>query len=898
MVVLNARLSALCALLLAAIADAQSSSEISSAAAASSAVSSVLTSVASSASASASSAISSGVTSTASASVSTILSESSVASTSSAVSSGTASVSVSASVSAASSASTATTGPPLESTHLTIPISKYPFSSFPVPSASPIPGVFPSTSPKSPPPPGSRLIPDFAPAWKSAHARAKKLISGWSLEQKVATTTGTGYGNGLCVGNIPAVADWPGLCLQDAPLGVRGTDFVTVFPTGLSAASTWQRALIRARGLAIGQEFKGKGVEVALGPMMNMGRIAQGGRNWEGFGADPFLSGEAAYETILGMQEGGVQACAKHYINNEQEHFRMQESSNVDDRTEHEIYFHPFLRSVQAGVASVMCSYNLINDTYACENDYTLNELLKKQAGFQGYVMTDWGGHHSTMSAVAGMDMSMPGEIVLGDASSGSWWGANLTAFVENGTIAESRINDMAERIVASWYLLDQDKDYPEVSFNAFFPNDPATNGHVDVQADHYKIVREIGAAGSVLLKNTGSALPLKKPRSVALIGNDAGPSSRGPNGYTYAGGDDGILAVGWGSGMTAFPYLISPLEAIQARVRKDSSGSQVSWFLNNWDLAGAQATALDQEVALVFVNADSGEGFLTVDGNEGDRKNLTLWQNADELIAAVAEVNRNTIVVVHSVGPAIIEPWIENPNITAVVWAGVSGQEAGNSITDVLYGDVNPSGRLPYTIAKDPADYSAQLITGGEVDDILRIDYTEGLNIDYRHFDANNIQPRFEFGFGLSYTTFSYASLHISPITHADSTSADLEAAWAAGKPSPADEGAVTALWLHRPAFEVTFTVKNTGAVAGTEIAQLYLHFPSSAGEPPNVLRGFEDIKVPAHGSAQGKITLSRYDLSVWDVDAKGWRKPSGKITFSIGASSRDFRLKGTVPL
>lgn len=157
---------------------------------------------------------------------------------------------------------------------------------------------------------------------------------------------------------------------------------------------------------------------------------------------------------------------------------------------------------------------------------------------------------------------------------------------------------------------------------------------------------------------------------------------------------------------------------------------------------------------------------------------------------------------------------------------------------------------------------------------------------------------PRFEFGFGLSYTTFSYASLHISPITHADSTSADLEAAWAAGKPSPADEGAVTALWLHRPAFEVTFTVKNTGAVAGTEIAQLYLHFPSSAGEPPNVLRGFEDIKVPAHGSAQGKITLSRYDLSVWDVDAKGWRKPSGKITFSIGASSRDFRLKGTVPL
>ncbi len=231
---------------------------------------------------------------------------------------------------------------------------------------------------------------------------------------------------------------------------------------------------------------------------------------------------------------------------------------------------------------------------------------------------------------------------------------------------------------------------------------------------------------------------------SFARTGNDAGPSSRGPNGFAFAGGDDGILAVGWGSGMTSFSYLISPLEAIQARARKDSYGSQVSWFLNNWDLAGAQATALDQDVALVFVNVDSGEGFITVDGNEGDRKNLTLWGNADELIAAIAEVNRNTIVIAHSVGPAIIEPWIENPNITAVVWAGVSGQEAGNSIMDVLYGDVNPSGRLPYTIAKRPEDYSAQLITGGSGDDILRIDYTEGLNIDYRHFDAVRYCPHF----------------------------------------------------------------------------------------------------------------------------------------------------------
>ncbi|KAI0324819.1 glycoside hydrolase [Cubamyces sp. BRFM 1775] len=911
MVVLNARLSAICALLLAAVADAQSSaitsaassvvasstaavSSAPSSAPASSAASSVSASISVSTVASASSALSSTLASSVSSAVSSVVSGTSAAS--SVIAS--ASSVVSSVTSAASAASTTSTGPPLESTQITIPISSYSFSSFAVPSASPIPGVFPSTSPKSPPAPGSSLIPDFGPAWARAHSRAKQTISSWSLDEKVAATTGVGWMGGRCVGNIPAVADWPGLCLEDSPLGVRFTDFVSAFPAGITTASTWRRDLMRARGVAMGAEFKGKGVHVALGPMMNMGRIAQGGRNWEGFGADPFLSGETAFETVLGLQTSGVQACAKHFINNEQEHFRTQESSNVDDRTEHEIYLHPFMRAVQAGVASLMCSYNLVNGTYACENDRTLNQLLKDEIGFQGYVMSDWGAHHSTLAAVGGLDMSMPGDISFGSHT--SWFGANLTAYVNNGTISEARVDDMAERILAAYYLLEQDQNYPEVSFNAFDMTDPATNAHVDVQADHYKVVREIGAAGTVLLKNVGAALPLKKPKSIAVIGNDSGPSLRGPNGYSDRQGDDGTLAMGWGSGTAQFPYLITPLEAIQSRARQASSGAQVSWFLGNWDLAGAQATAFQQDVAIVFVNADSGEDYITVDGNEGDRKNLTLWENADNLIGAVAAVNPNTVVVVHSVGPAIVEPWIENPNVTAVLWASLPGQESGNSIVDVLFGDYNPSGRLPYTIAKNPADYPAQLITGGSGSEILRIDYTEGLNIDYRHFDANNIEPRFEFGFGLSYTTFSYSNLHISPIPQADRTSAALEAAWAAGKAVPAAAGGSTALWLHRPAFAVTFAVRNAGkAAAGTEIAQLYVHFPAAAGEPPSVLRGFKDVQaVQPWETREVTITLSRYDLSVWDADAQGWRKPEGKITFSVGASSRDFRLKGTVPL
>ena len=341
---------------------------------------------------------------------------------------------------------------------------------------------------------------------------------------------------------------------------------------------------------------------------------------------------------------------------------------------------------------------------------------------------------------------------------------------------------------------------------------------------------------------------------------------------------------MGWGSGSANFPYLITPLEAIQARAREDRS--TVSWFLNNWDLAGAAATALDQELALVFVNADSGEGYITVDGNEGDRNNMTLWGNADNLISAVAEVNPNTVVVVHSVGPAILEPWIENPNITAVLWASLPGQESGNSLVDVLYGDFSPSGRLPYTIAKSLADYSAQLVTGGTETDIILIEYTEGLNIDYRHFDAvsthpiflvgmltlcacsslqNNIEPRFEFGFGLSYTNFTYSNLDVRTVHHADHTFAGLEAAWVEGTASPNVEGGSTAIWLHRPAFEVSFRVTNTGKVTGGEVRSaveslkpMLTSFPFPLRRSPSCICTSRPAQASPPASSAGSRTCS----------------------------------------
>ncbi|CAE6478958.1 unnamed protein product [Rhizoctonia solani] len=724
--------------------------------------------------------------------------------------------------------------------------------------------------------------------WTESHILAKTLVSKLTLAQKVNITTGLGWEVGRCEGNISPIPEvgWTGLCLEDAPLGVRFTDRVTAFPAGINAGFTWDRDMIRRRGEAIGREFKGKGAHVVLGPMMNLARVAAGGRNWEGFGADPYQVGEAAYQTIIGTQKAGAQACAKHFINNEQEHYRKTSSSNVGDRTQHELYAHPFLRSVMAGVASVMCSYNLVNGTWACENDPLQNKLLKQELGFQGYVMSDWEATHSTISAARGLDMTMPGDIKF--RSGDSYFGANLTAYVQNGTISESRVTDMAERIVAAWYLVGQDKNFPDLTFDAFRPLDPI-NKHIDVQEDHYKLVREMGAASTVLLKNVNQTLPLKKPISIALIGSDAGPSRRGPNGYTDRGGIDGTLAMGWGSGTADFPYLISPLEAFQQRAKADHTS--IGWWLNDWDTAGAAAAAANKDVAVVFIASDSGEEYITVDGNKADRNNLTAWNNGDNLVKAIAGVNKNTVVVAHSVGPLTLEPWIDHPNITALLWAGLPGQESGNSLVDVVYGDYNPSAKLTYTIAKKPGDYPAQVVYNDSSPQ-PQIPYTEGLLIDYRWFDAKNITPRYEFGFGLSYTTFEYSGLKVARSNDAISG----ELTWWNGGVSTNKNGTSIDTWLHEPIFKISFAVKNTGKVAGSEVAQLYLSPPASLGEPPSVLRGFSKVQLDPGKSKQVELILSRYDLSIWDVTRQGWAKMNGTVGVWIGGSSRDVKLRGSI--
>ncbi|KAF7789887.1 hypothetical protein EIP86_000835 [Pleurotus ostreatoroseus] len=549
-------------------------------------------------------------------------------------------------------------------------------------------------------------------------------------------------------------------------------------------------------------------------------------------GGDPFLSGELAYETILGIQSQGVQACAKHYINK-------------------------------------------FNGSFSCENEQTLSGLLKGEFGFQGYVTSDWWATHSGAPAVnAGLDMTMPGDETTNSGT--TYFGQSLVDAVNNGQVSQDRIDDLATRILAAWYLLGQDTGYPAVNFNSW---NPSEGQHINVSANHASLIRTIGAASTVLLKNTNGVLPLKAPKSIALVGNDAGPNPNGPNSFTDRGGDSGILALGWGSGTADFPYLVAPSDAITARAKAD--GTTVTTSLSDTDLTGAANAATGKEVAFVFINADSGEGYITVEGNAGDRNDLNAWHNGNALVEQVASVNDNTIVVVNSVGPIIMESWVTSPNVTAVVWSGLAGQEAGNSLTDVLYGAVNPGGKLPFTIAKATSDYSAQLITTGSA--IVQIPYNEGLFIDYRHFDQANITPRFEFGFGLSYTTFDYSNLKITGST-------------AGGTRQPSGPGSALDPWLHDPVVTVSFTLTNNGTVAGTEAPQLYTSPPASAQSAPLNLKGFDSVFLAPKASTTVSFNLSRYDFSIWDVVSQQWTIPSGDTGISIGASSRDLRLKGSI--
>ncbi|KAH8556725.1 glycoside hydrolase superfamily [Umbelopsis sp. PMI_123] len=691
-------------------------------------------------------------------------------------------------------------------------------------------------------------------SWEEAYALAKPLVDKMSLEQKVGMATGVGFMQSNCVGNTLASTnpDFPALCLQDGPLGVRMAYNVTLGLSGITAAQSFDKDIMHKRGMMMGEEFRGKGVNIQLGPAMNFMRSPEGGRGWESFGECEYLSGVAASETVKGIQSQGVIATAKHFVLNDQETNRQTESTVVDDRTLHEIYLWPFARSVEAGVGSVMCSYNEINSTYACENDHTLNQVLKGELNFQGFVMSDWFGTHSGAKAVnAGLDMDMPGDTITSEGLGGpSYFGANLIESVKNGSVPESRVTDMATRIAAAWYKMGQNENYPKSNLNSF---NMTFVGSVNVKGDHPQIVRSQAAAATVLLRNNDNILPLTEhTKSIAIVGSDAfyDPLMNNATACSYYECDPATVVQGGGSGTITFvDPLIAPVDGIKARAGHDVTFHTTN---DNYDLESAETVAKSAEIAIVFANTDSSEG--------SDRTNLTLYNNGDNLIQAVADANENTIVVIHSVGAALM-PWIDHPNIKAIVWPGLPGEQSGNSLADILFGDVNPSGRLPYTIAKQLSDYPAS-ISNESV-----ISYTEKLLIGFKWFDAKNVEPLFPFGFGLSYTNFAYNKLKVN--TNSKKSQVD-----------------------------VSIEVENTGKVEGSEVVQLYLSFPESAGEPPKLLRGFEKVTVRAGQRSKVSFQLGKTELSIWDVTSQKWVIPSGKFQVHAAASSRDIRESASFEL
>ncbi|GAC99725.1 glycoside hydrolase [Pseudozyma hubeiensis SY62] len=742
-------------------------------------------------------------------------------------------------------------------------------------------------------------------AWSNGFAKAKALLDQMTVEEKVNITTGY---SGACVGftgTAPRIG-LEALCLQDGPAGVRPARRVSQFPAGVTTAATWDRDLMAQRAEAVAEEFRDKGVNIWLGPVTGgpLGRAPRGGRNWEGWSPDEYLTGEASFITVKHAQSKGVVTCAKHYIAYEQETFRnpynltepydvfppltqMPIDSVIDDRTLHELYLWSFAEAVRAGTGTVMCSYNEVNGTHACEDQYSLNKLLKDELNFQGAVISDWGGTWSNgPSALGGLDVSMPGTAYNG--MFGDFFGESLEKLIQNGSVPEARLDDMVLRILTPAFEL-QDESYPKPSFDVRDLTLPTNN----VRGNHHEVIHQIGADSITLVKNKnadGRGLPLKsleELQTIGVIGQDAGDNlygatSCGEDGKCNINAFNGTMTIGGGSGWAFPPYVITPAAAIQEYVR--NVGPDVNLHLDNWDLEGAKARANSSDAALVFANAYAAE-FI-------DRQNLTLWANADNLIKTVAENNNNTIVVIHSPGQVDVEKWIDHPNVTAVVFAYLPGQEGGASLPKMLWGETSPSGKLPFTVAKKESDYPPNTIID---DPVLNptASFTEKLLIDYKWFDYHNITPRFAFGHGLSYTSFNYSdTLSVTSTPKQDQTSIQ----------QTKEKLINSQAGLYDVALTLETEITNSGSMAASEVVQLYVGFPASADshdnpQPIKTLRGFEKVKdVKAGETRKVSFELRNKDIAVWSTLNQGWKIPEGgELSFSVGSSSRKIHSKTT---
>ncbi|KAK1062374.1 hypothetical protein LTR12_010315 [Friedmanniomyces endolithicus] len=736
--------------------------------------------------------------------------------------------------------------------------------------------------------------------WSVAYVRARAMVGNMSLEEMNNITLGVVDTTSGCVGVSGSAPQhgFPGLCFHDAGNGVRNTDGVNAYASGLHIGASWNASLAYERAQFMGAEFKRKGVNVALGPVVGpIGRIAEGGRNFEAFAADPYLDGILGAQSVTGLQESVI-ASIKHFVAYEQETNRnpianngnpiSSTSANLDDQTMHELYLWPFQDLVHAGVGCAMCSYNRINNTYACENSKAMNGLLKGELNFQGFVVSDWAGQHSGLpSADAGLDMAMP--------TTGYWNERQLEKAVDSGALNQTRLVDMATRIVATHYQFGQDRALPlgiGMPPNLLLPHnytdakDPASKSSLLQQA----------IEGHVLVKNINGALPLKQPKVLSIFGWEAiglgmqqsiGIGSNAPV-QNPPEVQNGTLIVGGGSGSNTPAYISSPYDAIQSRAYDDGTAIFFDFVSTNPTVVSSS------DACLVFINEYSSEVW--------DRPGLA-DPDSDTLVNNVASACNNTIVVIHNAGIRLVDAWVNNPNVTAVIFAHLPGQDAGRAVASILYGDVGPSGRLPYTVARRSSDYGS-LLGPCQADGSLspQCDFTEGVNVDYRGFLARNTTPRYEFGYGLTYSSFKYANLQtningtatpsdtVTPVYTNGTTNENIN------NTAVGDGGLLS---LFESVGTITASISNTGSVAAAEVAQLYLQIPATTSNSSNprtrVLRGFEKVLIQPNETAQVAFNLRMKDVSTWNVTRQAWVVPSGEYGVYVGKSVLDTPLTGS---
>ena len=701
----------------------------------------------------------------------------------------------------------------------------------------------------------------------SADERADLVVKEMTLDEKISMLHGTGMvglgpmsplavksngGAGYVVG-VPRLGI-PAIQISDAAYGVRSSGengrYSTALPANLGATASWDLAAAYQYGALIARELRAQGYNMSLGGGINLAREPRDGRTFEYMGEDPLLAGKMVGQVMKAEQAEHVIGDIKHYALNDQESGRNAVNVNIDKRSMRESDLFAFQIGLrESNAAAVMCSYNRVNGDYACENKYLLTDVVKKDWNFKGFIVSDWQATHSTVKAsTAGLDHEEPAEIFYGEA---------MKKAVESGKVSMAELDDHVHRILRSM-------------FATGVVDDPAIKSVVDVQGG-LDVAQRIEEQSIVLLRNEGSLLPLDASRiaSIAVIGahSDVGMISGGGSAQVDPPGGNAIMPPGQGrtTWQAHIWFPTSPLKAIQAaapqaRVRYDAGT----------DAASAALLAKAADVAIVFAYQWESEGM--------DLDSLSLPEHQDALIARVAAANPRTIVVLET-GSPVTMPWADHVSSILEAWYG--GSRGAEALARVIFGEVNPGAKLPITFPKSEADLPHPTIvkpprastTDGEFEawrriaaglPAFQISYDEGLKVGYKWYDAEHKEVLFPFGYGLSYTTYSYSNLKISP-----------------GKP-----------------VRLSFKVTNTGNRGGAEIAEVYASLPESSGEPPKRLVGWSKVKLDAGQSKDVEIEVDPEYLSIFNVQRDAWQLIPGDYAFLVGGSSQSLPLKESVNL